>query len=78
VTAPMDVTRRDYGPPVLEPLQVGVRSGGLSETGSSRRGRGRKPAPVPTAPPPVPSETVIGGSQDQPGRTFKIKGEPKP
>lgn len=75
VSAPFDLTRAEHiGPPVLEPVRLGVSGPGVSEARRARAaGRRRAPAAPPVEP---PVETVIGGSPELPGRTFRIEGRP--
>jgi hypothetical protein len=74
VSAPFDVSRLDHvGPPVLEPIRLGVSAPGAKEARKGRGGR-RRPTVKPIEP---PVETVIGGSPELPGRTFRIEGRPQ-
>jgi len=76
VSAPFDASLPvELGPPVLEPIRLGVRGPGVSEARRSRAA-GRRATPAPALPQP-PVETVIGGSPELPGRTFRIEGSPK-
>ncbi|HXY43276.1 MAG TPA: DUF4255 domain-containing protein [Acidimicrobiales bacterium] len=76
VTAPFDLDRATAaGPPVLEPMQLAVSAPGVSET---PRGRRDRDAPLATPAPDPPVETVIGGTPELPGRTFRVGGRPHP
>jgi len=68
VTAPFDVGRHDAaGPPVLEPLQVGVSAGSTREHRQARSAR--RPGGARAANPAL-IDTVLGGDPERPGRTL--------
>ena len=72
VVAPVDTARvLPFGPPVLEQPRITVaRDDGATET---KTGRGRRAEP---SEPPVPpaEEEFVSGTEEQPGRVFRMRG----
>jgi hypothetical protein len=72
VVAPVDTARAlPFGPPVLEQPRITVtRDDGATETKTSRR----HPAVVTEPAAPPPEEQVVSGTEEQPGRVFRMRG----
>jgi len=72
VSAPFDLNRHEaFGPPVLEPVGLDVKRSDARESPALRPRRHRR---APVQEPPEPDwETVIGGSEELPGRTVRIR-----
>jgi hypothetical protein len=76
VTAPFDLGRAVVaGPPVLEEPRFAIAAVG-GERGTPRRRRRAAAAPPDEEPPEAPAEvedTIVAGSEKQPGRTLRIR-----